>query len=265
MVQRTPGEEMAAAISVTAWDDGYVGQAPDWFGGHLFGGVVVGQAVHAATQGTPDGRRIHSLHGYFERPGDVASPIHYDVEVVRGGRSFEQRQVLARQGERVIFRMLCSFTADTGGYDYQLSADDVPPPENDGMAAPGPWSAIRVGPSEPNPDGTRRSTSRAWLRCSGSLPDDPAIHAGVLGLLSDFTFTGGRPLHLDGDVRGLVSLDHAVWFHRPVRADEWLLYDVHSLVNAGGRGLLRGVFYTADGALVASVAQEMRIWEYPPD
>jgi dihydrofolate reductase len=188
---------MVEALMVRAHDGGgYVGACPDWFGGHLFGGVLIGQAVHAATRAAPEGRRIHSLHAYFLRPGRARDPIIYTVSPVRDGRSFALRKVMAHQDGKPILDMGCSFTSDTDGYDYELPATKVPDPTDPPTPAPGPWSAINLGPSGPEPDGTRRSTSRAWLKASGPLPDDPHVHAGVLGFFSDFTFTGGRPLHL---------------------------------------------------------------------
>lgn len=259
------GAELAAAMTVRPDGDGYLGTCPDWFDGHLFGGVLIGQAVHAASLTGSAGRRLHSLHAYFLRPGDAAQPIAYGVETIRDGRTFGLRRVTAVQSGKEILAVDCSLTTDGEGYEYQMPRVDVPELGGTPIPAPGPWEAIQLGPTAPAADGTRRSTSRAWLRAAGPLGDDPHTHASVLGLFSDFTFTGGRPLHLDGDVRGLTSLDHALWIHRPVRADEWLLYDVHSLINTGGRGLLRGVFHTADGVLVASVAQEMLIRPYQPD
>jgi acyl-CoA thioesterase-2 len=159
--------------------------------------------------------------------------------------------------------MTCSFTSDIDAdvYVYDLpGAAEVPPPEAfESEPGPGPWVAGWVGPTPPRADGTRESTHRMWFRIPAALPDDPHLHAALLGFATDWTGIGGRPLHLDGDIQGMVSVDHAAWFHRPARADEWLFYDVHSLVNAGGRGLLRGVMRDRGGQVVASVAQEMRL------
>ena len=121
-----------------------------------------------------------------------------------------------------------------------------------------------MGPTAERADGTRESTHRMWFRIPADLPDDEHLHTALLGFASDWTGVGGRPLHLDGDIEGMISLDHAVWFHRPARADEWLFYDVHSLVNAGGRGLLRGVMRDEEGRVVVSVAQEMRLIPVSP-
>jgi acyl-CoA thioesterase-2 len=243
-------------------DDGcWIGQPPEWFGPYLFGGFVIAQGIAAATQDVEPGRRLHSLHAYFLRPATTVSPIVYTVRSLRAGRSFATNRIEAEQAGKPVLEMTCSFTADTEGYVYDLPGSaDVP--ALDASAAepePGPWVAVPLGPTPARPDGTRESTHRHWFRIPVSVPDDPHLHAALLGFATDWTGIGGRPLHLDGDTTGMVSLDHAAWFHRPARVDEWLYYDVHSLVNAGGRGLLRGVMRDRDGRVVASVAQEMRL------
>jgi acyl-CoA thioesterase II len=246
-------------VSVRPDGDGWVGDAPSWFGDRLFGGFVVAQSVYAATRAAPEGRRIHSIHGYFLRPVMAGKPLTYRVIPIREGRSFVIRHLEAVQDGNPVFWMACSFTADTDGYEYELSMDeDVPRPEALPVSVgPGPWEVAEVGATPPRPDGTRKSTRRAWFRIAGSLPDDPSLHEALIAFTTDMTGTGGRPLHLEGDVTGMVSIDHAVWFHRPLRADEWHYYDVHSLVNTGGRGLLRGTIYGPDGHVAVSVAQEM--------
>ena len=175
------------------------------------------------------------------------------------------RQLEAVQDGEPVFTMMCSFTADTDGYEYELPIDrDVPDPDElDAVVGPGPWLAASLGPTPPAPDGTRTSTYRAWSRIPVALPDDPHLHAALIAFVTDITGTGGRPLHLDGDVTGMVSIDHAAWFHRPLRADEWLFYDVHSLVNTGGRGVLRGTMYGPDRHVAVSVAQEMLLRPVP--
>jgi acyl-CoA thioesterase II len=246
-------------LTVRPQGDGWIGDTPTWFGEHLFGGFVIGQAVHAATRTAPEGRRIHSLHAYFLRAVAAGKPLSYRVASVREGRSFATRHLQATQDGKPVLAMMCSFTADTDGYEYELpSGQGVPDPDQLAVSAgPRPWVKAEIGPSPPDPDGTRSSTHRMWFRMPSALPDDPHLHAALIGFATDWTGTGGRPLQLEGDVQGIVSVDHAVWFHRPVRADEWLLYDVHSLVNAGGRGLLRGTMHRTDRSLVVSVAQEM--------
>lgn len=180
--------------------------------------------------------------------------------MMRQGRAFEQRHLVAEQSGQSAVEMTCSFTNDTDGYVYDLPGRAVPNPDELPVEpGPGPWVAAYLGPTPAAEDGTRESTHRMWFRIPASLPDDVHLHTALLGFASDWTGIGGRPLHLEGDTTGMVSLDHAVWFHRPARADQWLFYDVHSLVNAGGRGLLRGVMRDKNGRVVASVTQEMRL------
>jgi acyl-CoA thioesterase II len=254
-------EEAIRFLTVRSDDDGWIGDTPTWFGEHLFGGFVIGQAVHAATRTAPEGRRIHSLHAYFLRAVTAGQPLSYQVMSLREGRSFATRYLEATQDGRPVLAMMCSFTADTDGYEYELpSGESVPRPDELPVSAgPKPWVQAKIGPTPPDPDGTRSSTHRMWFRVPSELPDDQHLHAALIAFATDWTETGGRPLQLEGDIQGMVSLDHTVWFHRPVRADQWLLYDVHSLVNAGGRGLLRGTMHRTDRRLVVSVAQEMRL------
>jgi acyl-CoA thioesterase-2 len=190
--------------------------------------------------------------------------ITYRSEVVKEGRTLTVRRLDASQTDHPVLTMTHSFTRDSDGYVYDLPPTTPIGTPNDqpSEVERGPWETANLGPTPPGPDGTRTSTHRLWARVASPLPDDPDIHAAFLGYLSDMTFTGGRPLHLDGDIRGMISIDHAVWFHRPVRADAWLHYDVHSLVNAGGRGTLRGTVRTVDGYIALSVAQEMLLRTY---
>jgi acyl-CoA thioesterase-2 len=254
--------ETIAFMSVRPEGDGWIGDTPEWFGDVLFGGFVVAQAVHAATHAGPEGRRLHSAHAYFLRPVVAGPSVSYVSEVVRDGRAFSSRRVDAAQNGKSVLTMLCSYGTDTDGYEYDVGPrPDIGPPHTDAdaVAGPGPWIARFLGPTPVMADGTRRSTHRMWFRIPARLPDDPDLHTALLGFASDWTGTGGRPLRLDGDPTGMVSLDHAIWFHRPARADAWTYYDVHALVNAGGRGLLRGTMIDIDGRVIASVAQEMRL------
>jgi acyl-CoA thioesterase-2 len=240
----------------------WTGDTPPWFGDVLFGGFVIAQAVHAATRAAPEDRRIHSMHAYFLRPVAAGPPVSYDLAPIRDGRTFSSRRLVATQSGAEVLAMLASFTADTDGYEYEMPDGTPPTPPPAAPApdsGPGPWASEWLGPTELRPDGTRASTHRMWCTIPTRLPDDPALHAALLTFATDWTGIGGRPLQLDGDTEGMVSLDHAVWYHRPARADGWLYYDVHSLVNTGGRGVLRGTMRDERGRLVASVAQEMML------
>ena len=265
IVDPTEVEDALRFVTVRPDGDGWIGDTPTWMGEHVFGGFLIGQAVHAATRTAPEGRRMHSLHLYFLRAAVAGQPLSFEVGALRDGRTFATRRVEATQDGKAVLSMMCSFTADTDGYEYELSSgDEVPGPDQlEVSPGPRPWVKATIGPSEPAPDGTRSSTHRMWFRVPGELPDDQHLHAALIAFATDWTGTGGRPLALDAGVQGIVSLDHSVWFHRPVRADEWLLYDVHSLVNAGGRGVLRGTMHRADRSLVVSVAQELLLRPAP--
>jgi len=244
--------------------DTWVGHTPDWYGPVVFGGIGLGLTVRAACRDAPPGTRLHSVHAHFLRPVLGGRTITFRSDVVKAGRTFCVHRVTATQDDRAAITMMGSFTADTDGYVYDLSGipDDVPLPDElpepevlDGE--PEPWDTRWIGPSAARPDGTREATHRHWFRMPRPLDDDPHLHTALLGYATDWTGIGGRPLQLDGDTTGMISLDHAAWFHRFARADEWLLQEVQSLVNAGGRGTLRGVIRDTSGTIVASMAQEM--------
>ncbi|HZQ87235.1 MAG TPA: acyl-CoA thioesterase domain-containing protein [Acidimicrobiales bacterium] len=257
-------DEFLALLRHERDGDGWIGRTPDWYGPVVFGGIGLAVTISAACLDAPEGSRLHSLHGHFLRPVQGGREIRFETTVVKAGRTFSLHQVTASQAGKPVIEMRCSFTADTEGYVYDVSGipDDVPLPDQLPEPEPvadeiGAWEARWLGPSAPRPDGTREATHRHWFRIPRDLGDDPHLHAALLGYATDWTGIGGRPLHLDGDTTGMISLDHAAWFHRPARADEWLLQDVQSLVNAGGRGTLRGVIRDTSGRIVASMAQEM--------
>ncbi len=255
------------------------GRSPQVGWQRVFGGQVIGQALVAAAR-TVEGRSVHSLHGYFMRPGDPHVPIIYDVDRIRDGKSFTTRRVVAIQHGEAIFSMSASFQVAEEGLDHQIAMPDVPPPESLPSEAelkaaflanaPEPvrryWERER--PIELRPVDLRHYISRdklepaqvVWVRATGKLPDDPDIHRCVLAYASDITlldtalFAHGRMI-FDHDVQA-ASVDHAVWFHRPCRADEWLLYTEDSPSASGARGFTRGHLFSRDGRLVASVAQE---------
>lgn len=256
------------------------GQSPADGWQRVYGGQVLGQALMAAMRTVDEPRPVHSLHGYFLLGGDPKHPIIYEVERTRDGGSFTTRRVKAIQHGRIIFAMSASFQKPEPGLEHSAPMPDVPGPEGlksvselmSGMIDKMPlamrdyWRHER--PIEMRPVDVSRYLAREprtpqqhiWIKANGTLPDDPGIHACVLAYASDFTLLDtaliahGRLL-FDKDLQ-LASLDHALWFHKPLRADEWLLYTQDSPHSSGARGFCRGSVYTRDGRLVASVAQE---------
>jgi acyl-CoA thioesterase II len=257
------------------------GRSPRNGRGRVFGGQVVGQALMAATRTVEAERPPHSLHAYFLLGGDPEAPILYEVDRIRDGRSFTTRRVVAIQHGRAIFSMSASYHADEPGFDHGAPMPEVPPPEDltdEIYRAPGVLPDTvrayidRERPIEFRPVEYRRYASRtpgprfhAWMRAAERLPDDPTLHRCVLAYASDMTLLDAS-LHPHGRTAfepGIVpaSLDHALWFHRPFRADEWLLYAQDSPSASGARGFARGLVFTRDGTLVASTAQEGLIRE----
>jgi acyl-CoA thioesterase-2 len=237
--------------------------SPDWWmGGRTFGGMVVGQALHAAMQTAPPEANLHSLHGYFLRPTAPGAQTRHVVERVRDGRSFSAREVTSQVDGKDTLRLACSFHVPEEGDEYQLPmAPNVPKPrDTEGFEAPFPFDIRELGHTERRADGTFQSTRRCWFRTREALGDDPAIHACVLTYFSDMTGASFRPLSLGSwGTHTDASLDHTVWFHRPGRADVWNLFDIHALVNAGGRATIRATMHGEDGTLHLSMAQELLI------
>jgi acyl-CoA thioesterase-2 len=246
----------------------------------VYGGQVLGQALVAAGRTVSEPRTAHSLHGYFLLAGDPAHPIIYEVERIRDGGSFTTRRVKAIQRGRAIFAMSVSFQKDEEGFDHHMPMPAVPPPE----ALPSAVDLMRGlldrlpenmqsywkrdHPIDIRPVDVSRYLSREarspaqyiWMRANGTLPDNQKLHQCVLAYASDFTLLDTAliahgKLLFDPDIQ-LASLDHAMWMHRSFRADQWLLYVQDSPNAAGARGFCRGSFYTRDGLLVASTAQE---------
>ncbi|MCB5906365.1 acyl-CoA thioesterase [Streptomyces pinistramenti] len=257
------------------------GRSPQESLQRVFGGQVAGQALVAAGRTTEGDRPVHSLHAYFLRPGRPGVPIVYQVERVRDGRSFTTRRVVAVQQGRTIFNLTASFHKPEPGFDHQLPMRRVPGPEGlptiseevrerlgalpealQRMARRQPfdvryvdrlrWTADEVEGAEP------RST--VWMRAVDPLGDDPLVHTCALTYASDMTLLDAVrvPIEPLWGPRGfdMASLDHAMWFHRPFRADEWFLYDQESPIATGGRGLARGAIYDREGRLLVSVVQE---------
>jgi len=255
------------------------GTSPPTHMKRVFGGQVIGQALIAATR-TVEGVLPHSLHAYFLLGGDPDVPIVYDVDRIRDGKSFTTRRVVAIQHGRAIFSMSVSFHNDEPGLDFQVAMPDVPHPD----ALPSEVE-IRQKILPQLPEAVRRYYERErpielrpvdfgryagkpqpdnrfniWMRTTAALPDDPSVHRCALAYASDMTILDTALLPhrrsiFDRDIMG-ASLDHALWFHRPFRADQWLLYSQDSPNSHGSRGFGRGLIYAADGTLVASVAQE---------
>jgi acyl-CoA thioesterase-2 len=224
--------------------------------------MVVAQALNAAVQTVPVGVEVHSLHGYFLRPTAAGARTTHVIERVRDGRSFSTRGVTSLVDGKETFRMTCSFHSPEDGDDYQLAmASGVPPPNDiEGFEAPFPFDIRELGATEKQEDGTFSSTRRCWFRTREALPDDPGLHACVLTYFSDMTGASFRPLSLGSwGTHTDASLDHAVWFHRPWRADRWSFFDIHALVNASGRATIRATMHGEDGSLHLSMAQELLI------
>ncbi|MEJ0011321.1 MAG: acyl-CoA thioesterase II [Bauldia sp.] len=258
----------------------YRGRSPQVGWQRVFGGQVIGQSLVAATRTVEAGRAAHSLHAYFMREGDPAVPIVYEVDRIRDGKSFSTRRVVAIQHGAAIFSMNASFQIDEPGLDHQIEMPKVPPPEDLPSEAELQAAYLHVAPEgvrrywerprpiEIRPLDLRHFFSReklppqqaVWVRATGKLPDDPVVHRAVLAYASDMTlldtslFAHGRMIFDPG--LQAASLDHAMWFHRPFRADDWLLYAEDSPSASGARGFTRGNLFSHDGKLVASVAQE---------
>ncbi len=255
------------------------GRSPTSGWQRVFGGLVVAQALVASAR-TVEGRAPHSLHGYFLLPGDPQAPIVYEVDRLRDGKSFTTRRCNAIQHGRAIFSLSASFQIDEKGLEHAVAMPDVPLPETlpseaeivaeYGAIMPEPirrWFAsdrpIETRPVDPSRYVRHDPGAPAqdvWLRTKGPLPDDPAIHRAVLAYLSDMTLLDTALIghgHYVFDVKlQIASLDHALWFHRPFRADEWLLYTQDSPNANGARGLTRGLLFSRDGRLVATAMQE---------
>ncbi len=263
-------------------DDHFQGDSEDLGFPNVFGGQVLGQALMAASR-TVEGRLCHSLHAYFLRPGNHSMPIDYEVQRVRDGGSFSVRRVIARQGGKEILTGSMSFQVAEQGFEHQLEMPQAPAPED--LKSEQEWgqllapqvpekmrpSLLRdrpieirpVNPVNPLKPEVRPPHKQSWFRAQGQLPDDPVLHRCLLTYASDFHFLG-TSLNPHGVTfmsknMQVASLDHAIWFHRDFRMDEWLLYDKDSPSACAGRGFNRGNFFNRQGVLVASTTQEALI------
>lgn len=256
------------------------GQSEDLGLRQVFGGQVVGQALYAAKDTVPAERSVHSFHSYFLRPGDSSKPIVYDVETLRDGNSFSARRVSAIQNGKPIFYMTASFHSPEAGFEHQNTMPDVPPPEGlmseseiaqqlahmlpekvrDKFICQKPLEVRPVKFHNPLQGKVDEPYRYVWLRANGAMPDDARIHQYLLGYASDLNFlpTALQPHGVGFLEPGMqvATIDHSMWFHRPFRMDDWLLYAVESTSASGARGFVRGQFYTRGGVLVASTVQE---------
>jgi acyl-CoA thioesterase-2 len=259
----------------------YRGRSPQVGWQRVFGGQVIGQALVAAQRTVGDDRFVHSLHCYFMRAGDPSIPIIYQVDRLRDGGSFTTRRVTAIQHGHAIFSLECSFQIDEEGLEHQMPAPlDIPQPEDlpsyfdllesAGHAIPEAirkfWARER--PLEIRPVNVEHYTTKdklppyqnIWIKCAAGVPDDRRLQTSILAYLSDMTlldsttFAHGR-IGFDPEIQ-MASLDHAMWFHRPDKLNDWLLYTQDSPTTIGSRGFARGFLYARDGTLVASTAQE---------
>ncbi len=276
-----PLEKLISTLDLEKLEENlFRGTSPQVGWQRVFGGQVIAQALMAAQRTVSDDRFVHSLHAYFMRPGDPKVPIIYQVDRIRDGASFATRRIVAIQHGHAIFSMSASFQIDEGGFDHQASIPRVPQPEDlmsedqmrDAFLAKAPpairkyWENKR--PIEIRPVSLTHYISREklephqdiWVRAVGDVPADRHYQAAVLAYLSDMTlldtslYAHGTTI-FDPAVQA-ASLDHAMWFHRPCKLDDWLLYTQDSPSASGARGLTRGSLFTRDGVLVASMAQE---------
>ena len=276
---------LVALLQLEALEDRlFRGHSHDVGGPAVFGGQVLGQALMAAGRTVQPAHSVHSLHGYFLRPGDMARPIVYEVECIRDGGSFSTRRVVAVQHGQAIFHMSASFhRREDGPASHQGAAPAAPAPETlvnehlrqramaDRLPArmqgflqqPQPVDLRSCDPLDPLQPEARPAQALHWLRAVDRLPDDPLLHQALLAYASDWSLmrVAMLPHRLNFPQPGVqgVSLDHAMWFHRDFRFDDWLLYQSDSPSLHGARGFCRGSLWTRDGALVASVAQEALI------
>lgn len=267
-------------------EDEFRGMHPERNGSRTYGGQLVAQAIVAAGRTVPGERPIHALNAHFIRGGDTKAPLEYHVQRHRDGRAFANRQVTAMQDGAVIFSMLIAFQDYAAGLEHSVEVPETPYPEElpslgerlHGFEDPLHWFVDALHPidiryaNDPawimKGTGERLNHNRVWMRADGQLSDDPLLHVAAMGYASDSTVldsiltTHGLSWGLDRIVAATVN--HSMWFHRPFRFDDWVLYATESPVAAGSRGLATGRFFSRDGELLATVVQEGLVRHFPP-
>jgi acyl-CoA thioesterase II len=277
----SPVSELIDLLSLERLEDNlFRGQSRDIGTKYVFGGQVLGQALSAANATLESARNAHSLHAYFLKAGDIEHPIVYQVDRTRDGGSFSVRRVTAIQHGKPIFFLAASFQKDEAGGEHQLSMPEVPKPEDiepspnvpprvlaklpikvqRWLSRMGPFEFRHVYPRDELNPPKRPPFQQVWFRLGERVGDAPELHRALLAYASDFHLLGTATFphgisYYQPNVQ-MASLDHALWFHRPFRADEWLLYSIDSPSAQGARGLARGLIFDRDGRLVASTAQE---------
>lgn len=272
--------ELIQLLSLERLEDNlFRGNSHDIGTNRVYGGQVLGQAIKAA-QYTVGDRHVHSLHAYFLRIGDHNAPIVYEVERNRDGKSFSSRRVVAIQHDQPIFTLSASFQVAESGFEYQQQMPEMPMPEqlenintyigklverapDNFQHSTSPLTSFELNPVEPieleNPS-KKQPLRNIWMRTTDKIPDDPALHHSLLAYISDFSLLSTNLLphgiHAFEPALQIASLDHAMWFHRDFRMDEWLLYTCEGISSSESRGLARGRFFNRDGILVASTMQE---------
>lgn len=282
-------QQLIEVLQLTQLEDlRFEGPSEDLGFPNVFGGQVCGQAMMAAYR-TIEDRVAHSMHGYFLRPGDPNAPIQYEVQVLRDGGTFSARRVIARQHDKEIFTLNASFQADESGFSHQIDIPEAKDPDvlvselemrrrfkhlipeklREQFTRDRPIEIRPVNPLNYSDPDIRAPFKQNWFRAVGDLPDDIHLHQCILTYASDFGLLGTSmlPHGVSFAQKGMqvASIDHALWFHRPFRVDEWLLYDMDSPSASGGRGFNRGNIFNQKGELVASVCQEALIRRRPSE
>jgi acyl-CoA thioesterase II len=274
-------QELVSLLELERLEDNlFRGPSRDIGTSRVYGGQVLGQAIKAAQYTVDDNRNIHSLHAYFLREGDHNFPIIYEVERNRDGRSFSARRVVAIQHGRPIFTLSASFQVDEDGLDYGISMPVVPGPDELAsvreyetrhmdelpekfqrmLSLSAPFDLKPVEFDEHLDADAQIPCRHFWIKTVDELPTEPPLHRSVLAYVSDYglltTSLVPHGLHIHDSSLIMASIDHAMWFHRPFRMDEWLLYSCEAISTSNSRGLAKGYFFQQDGSLIASTTQE---------